>query len=500
MNKSDHLSDILRRIVSVLFILSLGWMIIAAFLSGAEKYAAAFPILAIAMTTAFVLLHRPICRALQHCSSKKLTIAGLLLAAAGFSLMLVIAFALKNDIRDNWDYGLVFSSAATIAKGGPLTNVDYFARYGNNGLFLLILSRFLRIVFLVSGNENIYFLLDCSIVLNCILIVCSILIFSWCMRALYSVQAGFLTECILLLMSPLYLYATFTYTDVYGLLPAALIVLSLTKSLNALKNGKSAAGIIWCILTGLFAAAGLLIKGTLVIFLIAALLTFLLAPETSGKRIRMTILYVVTAGLTVLGANHVTGSFLKQYGVTEEMREKEAFSSAHFLMMAMNPATAGQFNSGDVQFSQSFPDSAARKSADIQELKNRLSEMGLSGTLHHIFIVKAKYIYGTGTAGAPNYIMRKPMADNWAIRFFGKNSLFFEATLLCQTMLFDLILVISIFRLAKKWDGSGLSFFLRICVTGIFLFFCIWERHPRYTFVFLPLLAMMGAESIEQSV
>lgn len=500
MHKSDHISTVLRGIVSVLFILSLGWMIVAAFLAGTEKYAAYFPVLAAFMAAALILLRHPIRKALQHFSSRKLTIVGVVLAAAGFALMLVIAFAVKNDIRDNWDYGLVFSTAATIAKGGPLTNADYFARYRNNGLFLLILNRFLRIVYLISGNENIYFLLDCSIVLNCILTICSILIFSWCMKSLYSVQAGFLTECILLLMSPLYLYATFTYTDVYGLLPAALTVLALTKSLKSLKNGKSAAGIIWCILTGLFAAAGLLIKGTLVIFLIAALLTFLLAPEISGKRIRMVILYVAAAGLTVLGANHVTGSFLEKYGVTEGMKEKEAFSSAHFLMMAMNPNTAGQYNSGDVKFSQSFPDSPARKNADIQELKNRLSEMGLCGTLHHIFIVKAKYIYGTGTAGAPGYIMRKPMADNQAVRFFGKNSLFFEAALLCQTMLFGLILVISIFRLVQKWDGSGLSFFLRICITGMFLFFCIWESHPRYTFVFLPLLAMMGAESIEQAV
>ena len=44
--------------------------------------------------------------------------------------------------------------------------------------------------------------------------------------------------------------------------------------------------------------------------------------------------------------------------------------------------------------------------------------MGAAGTLEHVFLKKAGYIYGTGTAGAPSYIVRKPLQENAMVRFF----------------------------------------------------------------------------------
>lgn len=59
-----------------------------------------------------------------------------------------------------------------------------------------------------------------------------------------------------------------------------------------------------------------------------------------------------------------------------------------------------------------------------------------------------------------------------------------------------LILVVSVLRLAGKRDENGYILFMKISWIGMFLFFCIWESHPRYTFIFLPLVGMLAAEYI----
>ena len=54
----------------------------------------------------------------------------------------------------------------------------------------------------------------------------------------------------------------------------------------------------------------------------------------------------------------------------------------------------------------------------------------------------------------------------------------------------------SVLFLIRRKEEDGLVLFLKICWIGMFLFFCIWEVHPRYTFIFLPVLGVLAAEGV----
>ena len=499
MHRFGHVEkafSIIRGLIFFLFLLVSGWIVCMILWSGTEKYAILFPVLAVVLAAALFMGRGLVSNLLLRLSGRKCVITGAVLAIAGFAGMLLIAFAVRNRIEENWDYGIVFETAAGMAAENtpiPPLRQYYFAMYGNNTLFLRVLTGILRLFVVITGQKDPYFLLDCSIVLNCILIILSILACAACMGRLRSAQQGLLTEFLLLLMSPFSLYAAFTYTDVYGLLPSVLVLLLIGNAIP-MKTGFRQD-----LLTGLAAAAGAfgyMIKGTVIIHLLTAFFVLCFAKEFSGKRLRLLAVYTGTAILMVLILTWTNHRFLTENGISDEYREQIEFPPAHFLMMAMNPDNVGQYDNLDVDYTQSYAGKKAKTEADLRLLKDRIHQMGIRGTLEHVFIKKAKFTYGTGTAGAPNYIVRDPVRKSKIVDFLGRNRTFFEVTLLYKIMLEGFILIMSLLVFIRQKEEDGIILFLKICWIGMFLFFCIWETHPRYTFLFLPVTGLLAAEYV----
>jgi hypothetical protein len=237
-------------------------------------------------------------------------------------------------------------------------------------------------------------------------------------------------------------------------------------------------------------------KGTVILYLLTVFVVLCLAKEFRGERLRHIAVYTGTAVLAVLVLTMTNHSFLVKNGISESYREEMEFPPAHFLMMAMNPETTGAYNGKDVDYTKSFKGKNAKKDADLSELKNRLNQMGVGGTLEHIFLKKARYIYGTGTAGAPSYIVRAPVKPSKMVDFLGHNTGFFEAALTYKAVLEAFVLLMTALFFVKRREEDGFLLALKICLIGMFLFFCIWESHPRYTFLFLPIIGMMPAEYV----
>ena len=488
----EKIITVLRRAVFFLFLPVIGWTVFTVYWSGTEKYSLLFPVLAAILTFALFMGRRTIRKLIFRLSYRKCIFTGVVLAVIGFIGMLVIAFASRNRIENNWDYGLVFKTAAGMTAEGTTIPSDvrtYFAMYGNNALFLRILLAVLKGFSAVFGRNEAMFLLDCSIVLNCVIIILSILICSCGLIRIYSIQQSLLMEILLLLMAPFYLYAAFTYTDVYGLLPAALVMFFMAKAFLKREGIRTD---LFIAAAGAAAAFGYMMKGTVVIFLIAPFCVFVLAKEFAARRLRCLAVYTCVAFLTVFVLTWSNHSFLRNNGIPDEYRKEKEFPPVHFLMMALNPDYSGQYNEEDVLYTESFPGAEAKKEADRKELKDRLSRMGAAGTLNHIFVKKAKYIYGTGTAGAPSYIVRAPLKKSALLEFLGSNTVFFEITLIYKAILEGFILVIAVLTMIRKKQADGYILFLKTCWIGMFCFFCIWESHPRYTFVFLPLIGALA--------
>ena len=84
--------------------------------------------------------------------------------------MLILAFNLKVDMYNNWDYGKVLRSAYEWVTEGKITAFEYYIRYPNNQFLLLLLSIIIKIILSVVPSADIYFCQDITIIINILMI------------------------------------------------------------------------------------------------------------------------------------------------------------------------------------------------------------------------------------------------------------------------------------------------------------------------------------------
>ena len=81
------------------------------------------------------------------------------------------------------------------------------------------------------------------------------------------------------------------------------------------------------------------------------------------------------------------------------MSEEEAYSYqmpyTHWLMMGLTGD--GGFNLDDVKYTQSFPNIDEKKAANIEVIKQRLSDYGFIGTIKHMTNKSVHNTWGDGT-------------------------------------------------------------------------------------------------------
>ena len=93
--------SVLRRVILILFAAAAGWVWIISFRSGLEKYHILFGIIGLAGIAGLVYCMRIVGRHAFRDPGGRYVLISVLPAVAGLALMLVIAFAVRNDVHDN---------------------------------------------------------------------------------------------------------------------------------------------------------------------------------------------------------------------------------------------------------------------------------------------------------------------------------------------------------------------------------------------------------------
>lgn len=476
------------KIVHLLFLIVTLWILMIVLCISVEKYTLFFVAAAVICVGCVYLKKKLLFKNSYRIGDKKIFYV---LLGVAFTLMLVIAFSLRVDVYNTWDYGQLIRTAYENVVDGKFSNAEYYARYPNNSFYILILSVYFKIISPVAGDD-IYNYINATIPVNCVLVILSILFCYFAARELLTEKAAFKCGLIMLGMTPLYLYSTIAYTDVFAIFPVSLILFCYAKVKTVQGIHKK---IIWLCLTAIILAAGYKIKATLVIFFVAIIIDIIFAVVVKREKLSMLIMYIGIFCICVIALSGVSKNFLYHNGVSEKMVQQEEFPVTHWIMMSLNPQYEGGFNQEDVDYTKSYTEKQEKVSANINKIGERLKEMGLSGTVEHIFVKKVGRMWGAGDCSASDYVSRQPLSDNIFREIFALNGKYNYFYRICA-QLFYVFVVIGIlktaFYLARQSEMRG-YFMVELSFIGVFVFFLIWECNSRYLFVFLPVLALLAS-------
>ena len=373
-----------------------------------------------------------------------------ILRVLSFLFMLYIAWNLRASIYSTWDYGAILNDSIQIAKTNNLERYAYYARYPNNLLLLFILEKVFRIVLIIVPDISVEGLQSCSIILSFVCVQLAISILYITLRQLWGKKKASLTGIVLLGAAPLYLYATFAYTDTLSL---PLVV-----------------GQVY--LYAKFKSEG---KGDLKIF------------------IKSVALICVTGVVTIFLMNSV---LLREYKIGPELKDQYQFPYAHWVMMMLNDS--GGYNQEDVDYTESFDSYKEKNEADIYKIKERIKSRGIAGTIKHIFGVKILRTWGLGSMGGDDYIARLPAYKNPLQSIFCQDGKYHNVYLIyVQSYHLLMLFWIAYYLLVNiQIQEKQIENVVVTSVWGLAAFLCIWECNSRYLVQMLPLLVLVMMRGI----
>jgi hypothetical protein len=391
------------------------------------------------------------------------------LLAVSVYLQLTIVELLSVNL--SWDFGEVVKNADIVLQGGELS--DYFTKYPNN-IFLVCILAVIGSIFTPDLETFQYF--------NIFVITLShFLIF----RISYKV-AGHSVGLISLFASVLYFpyifYAPIVYTDTISL-----IFLLIPLNLLIRKDGTFKDHILTIIAASTIFSLGILLKGSLIIFVIAFSLILFLYLRKWKK-----ILFLVPFLILFL-LNSLFNLFIYENGIIDKQKVKKySFPVTHWLMMGQNEERYGKYAAEDVILTDKLLKTTTKdhvKEVHINELKKRIKEKGLSGNIRYS-MEKLTHTWTDGTFYSLNKLRRLPEhPENYKQLMDFKSGHIIQSFARIQHLL--ILVGIAFFAIRTKERNEFYTFSL-LSVIGFFLFFILWEARSRYLVSLTPLLIMIS--------
>lgn len=403
-------------------------------------------------------------------------------------------FACSARVELSWDWGKIIQAAGGYVADGEIGDADevYFARYPNNQFWFVILVLLFKIVRRLNpsaGQDQFYL---ASVVMGCLMVTGAVILLYMTAKLLWGAKRAFLAGCAAYMCIPLYMWALYAYTDTAGMLMLMMLLylyVRSEKSVGPLPYLCSMGGI------GLAGALAWKIKVTVFIFMIALALVFLM-KRISWKKL--------LAGLLVLALSFSLGKASVDAGIRqilpldEEFCDRHEFPLTHWVMMSLG---YGGFRQDDVDFTSGFPTYKEKRDANVREIKRRLQEKGVSGSLSFFFYKKQVRTWGDSTFGGCDYLSRHPVYPdgllarlvtlegdlNWLLLLY--TSLYYGILLLGM-----LLSAYAAWRKRGREDGDDPLLAGRLTMAGIAVFLTIWECNARYLVVFLPLMILLCCE------
>lgn len=415
--------------------------------------------------------------------------------------VLLVSFSIALRVDYTWDYGKVMLTAYQWAKEGTMDAeaTEYFSRYPNNALLLVVLYLICKIMLLFLPNASLWLFRVVGCLVSSFSIFISGAIFLKA-ASLFQKEIGKIFLLLYMTCVPLWIYSTICYTDTLGLpiLAGSCWCFSL-----AIKKGLQKQSTKWMALHGVFMAVAFTMKATLAIVFIANFV-FLIFCSMVHRVKKDAVKSIIAAAVTFLATTMLLAHLVPcTIGITPRLREKYEFPKLHWVMMSMSTTSesynAGGYQQDDVDYTKGFKNREKRETAVKERLLARLKnpERPLA---EHILFQKVRRTWGNGTLAADDYAGRGSVKRGILQEVFVKGGAFWGPTRMIMQFWWVLLLSGALLDMILRYHSKNLSmaFILHLTMFGFFLFYLIWETNSRYLVVLVPILSLAAADGIWQ--
>ena len=219
------------------------------------------------------------------------------------------------------------------------------------------------------------------------------------------------------------------------------------------------------------------------------------------ERIKKEIIYYIFVSILIIITGCIIYTHIRKannsMGINVDKEKR--FNITHYVMLGWNTESKGVFTIKDENFSGKYEKLKDREKANLEELKRRITEMGLGGVINQIARkILTNYSDGTFSGIATFVYIRKEYnieGINKELSKFLKN-IYYENgkyNMIYTQIMQCLWIGILIFNMFSYNDGKSTKISIVILgIIGLFIFEILFEARSRYIFIYVPLYIFLG--------
>ena len=219
------------------------------------------------------------------------------------------------------------------------------------------------------------------------------------------------------------------------------------------------------------------------------------------ERIKKEIIYYIFVSILIIITGCIIYTHIRKANNSMgiDVDKEKRFNITHYAMLGWNAESKGVFTIKDENFSGKYEKLKDREKANIEELKRRITEMGLGGVINQIARkILTNYNDGTFSGVATFVYIRKEYnieGINKELSKFLKN-IYYENgkyNMIYTQIMQCLWIGILIFNMFSYNDGKSTKISIVILsIIGLFIFEILFEARSRYIFIYVPLYIFLG--------
>lgn len=431
------------------------------------------PLVVILGTIVTFFFFKWLSKKLDKLSNKKIKIMAIILSIIFFIGLLLVGIFLPISSVTDLSHIIEYVNRMISENNLTITGA-YFSKYTNQIPLLIFTYGFTKIGS-IFGTTNVLLI---GTIFNALFIAITGYFIYLIGKELHSPKTGLLSLIFMMINPIFYLYTSYFYTDTLCM-PFAVIGLYLI--IKCFKTDKPLNKILLGILSGFFFFIGLKVRIVVAILLIAVLAYILINPKVLHK-LKIYLALFIGLFIGVIGFKIIYNYF------EIDLDENAAFPITHWIMMGLNEEHTGGYNSIDHDLTYNEPTYEAKKEANIEEIKARISDLGPIGLIK-LEGMKIARTFSSGNYGV--YAKLNNTADGTGLYEYlggyGNTNILMKYSLqILKTYISFMILLgaYPIFR--KKEIEYKEDTIIYIALFGAILFYIIWESAQRYSLSFLP--------------
>jgi 4-amino-4-deoxy-L-arabinose transferase-like glycosyltransferase len=378
------------------------------------------------------------------------------------------------NVTPSWDFGILVDQSKYLLKTGKL--VSYFVSYPNNVFAVCVLALFGKIF---TPDLHVYQMINIAIIT-----ISQYLIYRLGTKVAGK-EVGLLGFVGSVFFFPYIFYSPIVYTDTMSLL-----FLLIPMNIMVRKKNEFRLNILPLILSSVILSLGVLLKGSLIVFIIAlSIVVFLYMKKWKRLFFIMPILLFMVVRLsfnTWIYDTHI---------LNKQEVNKYSFPIIHWLVMGQNDETQGRYSDPDFRYTftniYKIPRDQLQKN-ELEEWKNRIKRRGLIGNAHFIS-GKLDNTWADGTYFSLNKLSRYPIKpQNYQSLTDGNSGIVIQGYARVQQLLLIAgLLLFSVFHWKSESRNKGFYTFSMLSLIGFLFFFLLWETRSRYIVSLTPLLIVL---------